>query len=182
VGIIPAFIAKMPSLLAYLMFLGVLACQMSTVDTFANVSAMAPANDILGKKGQAGLHVGKIMSVVVLFLAFLYAVIADKLGDVYYISSGMLSASIAAPLIAYGWKRMSAATVFAASTAGALPAIGFYLPEYKVWKLTAPASLSLLSNSIGYNYLGACVLTSALVLVVMTILVPNKARAWASRE
>jgi SSS family solute:Na+ symporter len=174
VGIIPAFIAKMPSLLAYLMFLGVLACQMSTVDTFANVSAMALANDILGKKGQAGLRVGKIMSVVVLFLAFLYAVIADKLGDVYYISSGVLSASIAVPLIAYGWKRMSAAAVFAASTAGALSAIGFYLLEYKVWKLTAPASLSLLSNSIGYNYLGACVLTSALVLVVMTILVPNK--------
>ena len=61
------------------------------------------------------------------------------------------------------------------SSAGFIAAIGFYWLEYKVWELTAPPSLSFLANSIGYNYLGACVLTSAIVLIVTALALPAKA-------
>lgn len=172
VGIIPAFMAQMPAGLGYFMFLGIVACQMSTVDTFANVSALALSNDILGAKGKPGKNVGRWVSVLVLFLAFIYALLADKLGDVYYISSGVLSAAIAIPLFALGWKRARPIAIFASSITGFATAIGFYLLEYKVWKLTMPKSLGFLSSSVGYNYVGACVLASALVLVVMTLLLP----------
>jgi len=181
VSIIPAFMSGMNPALFCFMFLGIVACQMSTVDTFANVSALAISNDVLGSKGVKGRKVGRWISVGVLFLAFLYALISDKLGDVYYISSGVLSAAIAIPLFAYGWKRASAAAIFAASIAGFVSAIGFYWLEYKIWEMVMPDWLSFLAASAGYNYLGACVLVSALTLIVVTLIAPsNRAEAPAS--
>ena len=172
VGIIPAFMGHMPAALGCFMFLGIIACQMSTVDTFANVSAMAVANDMMASRGERGRPVARWISVAVLFLAFIYALWADKLGDVYYISSGVLSAAIAVPLFALGWKRARSEVVFVASLAGFFAAIGFYWLEYKVWELAMPSWLGFLSASAGYNYLGACVLASAVVLVVPTLLLP----------
>ena len=174
VGIIPAFMSSMGPALFCFMFLGIVACQMSTVDTFANVSALALSNDVLRSKGVKGRKVGQWISVGVLFLAFLYALIADKLGDVYYISSGVLSAAIAIPLFFFGWKRTSPTAVFASSIAGFVSAIGFYWLEYKIWESVMPDWLSFLAPSAGYNYLGACVLVSALVLIVVTLVAPSR--------
>jgi Na+/proline symporter len=177
IRIIPALIARMPTWLAPLMFLGILACQMSTVDTFANAAALALGHDLLGEHGHRNCRPCRMVSVAVLLSALVYAVFMDRLGDIYYISSGVLSASIAVPLLAWGWRRVTAGPVLAASAAGALSAIGFYWLEYKVWALKPPGALSWLAPSSGYNYLAGCVLTAAGVLVVSTLLWPRSRHA-----
>ncbi len=183
IGIISAFIAGMPPLTATLMFLGILACQMSTVDTFAGVAAMALGNDLLGTRGPEGRRTSRITSVLVLFVAFLYALWADRLGDIYYISSGVLSAAIAIPLVAWGWSRAGSTAIVSASLTGAVTAAAFYWIEYKVWELKAPAALSWLAPSIGYNYLAACVLASAAVLLLIGWLCPaNRAVPDEARD
>ncbi|HNY27582.1 MAG TPA: hypothetical protein PKH31_09395 [Candidatus Sumerlaeota bacterium] len=183
IGIISALIAGMPPLTATWMFLGIIACQMSTVDTFAGVAAMALGNDLLRTRGPEGRRVSRITSVLVLFVAFLYALWADRLGDIYYISSGVLSAAIAIPLMAWGWGRAGSGAILGASLTGAVTAAVFYWIEYKVWELKAPEALSWLAPSIGYNYLAACVLSAAAVLLTIGWLWPaNRTASDAETE
>ena len=105
-GIISALIGTMPLAVSLFMLVGIVACQMSTVDTFANVSAMALAYDIvepalLKKKvsSERRLTFARYISIAAILAALVCAFISEKLGDVYYISSGVLSASIAVPAL-----------------------------------------------------------------------------------
>lgn len=175
IGIVSGLIGGMPPLLSALMFLGIVSCQMSTVDTFANVTALALGNDLIGARGTGGRKTGRIASLIVLGIAFFYALWADRPGDIYYVSSGVLSAAIAIPLMSWGWRRAGANAVVAASIIGAVSAVLFYWVEYKYWELTPPELLNWLAPSTGYNYLAACVILSAGTLLGVAWIAPAEA-------
>ncbi len=186
-GIILAFIQQMPDWLVVVMFLGLVACQMSTVDSFSNVTAMPIAYDLVGPLGMKGASrekvavMARVVSAVAIILALLYAFVADSLGDVYYLSSGILSACIAVPAIAIFWKRATSAGVIIGSIIGAITTFVMYYWEYKVLQADDPALPNYytdilpawLAGGCWYLYIGAGVLAAVLSLVVVSLLTPR---------
>ncbi len=182
--IILAFIQQMPDWLVVFMFLGVVTCQMSTVDTFANVAAMPLAYDLicpLGMKGASREKVGavaKVVTALVLLASLAYAIMAEKLGDVYYLSSGILSASVAVPAIAVYWKRATFAAVFIGSIAGAIATLACYRWEYYVLQAADPKAANYyaeilpawLAGGYGYFYICAGVVVSVLCIAAGSFL------------
>lgn len=189
-SIVSAFIAKMPFALAVFMFLGIVACQMSTVDTFANVSALALGYDIIdpilrkkSAEGDTRLRASKWTTLFILLVSLGCAICSESLTDVYYISSGVLSASVAMPAIFIYWKRTTSAAVCLASIAGFAGTIGGYFYEFKFLQGTDANAAryymnslpSWLQNSYMYNYVAAGVVLSVVVLVGVSLLTPRPA-------
>jgi len=184
-GIASAFISMMPLGVSLFMLIGIVACQMSTVDTFANVSAMALAYDIvepalLKRRVSADkrLNFAKYISIGAILAALLCAFISDKLGDVYYISSGVLSASIAVPALFIFWRRTTLPAVMISSIVGFVGTVGGYFYEYKFLQ-AADADVAhyyindlpaWLHNSYGYHYVVLGVILSTLTIVVVSLL------------
>ncbi len=140
-GIISAIILKyFPIWAQILMFVGLIAAQMSTVDTFANVIALPLTYDIAQpvfmKKTprQVVANWSRILSVVAILFALVYAVNATSLMDVYILSSGVLTASIAIPAFAMFWKRANKLGVILSAIFGFVGNVVFYILEYHVWK------------------------------------------------
>lgn len=186
-GIILAFINQMPGWLAIFMFLGIIACQMSTVDTFSNVTAMPLAYDLIGPLFMKGASREKVALMAriatggAIILALLYAIIADSLGDVYYLSSGILSACIAVPAVAIFWKRATAQGVIAGSIIGAITTFSMYWWEYKVLQADDPKAPNYylnvlpdwLAGGTWYLYIGTGVIVSVIVLIAASLLSPR---------
>ncbi len=182
-GIISAFIAGMPIAASIFMLVGIVACQMSTVDTFSNVSAMALAYDIIDpillekSTPKRRLETARLISIIAILAALVCAFISERLGDVYYISSGVLSASIAVPALFVFWKRTTTPAVLAASVMGFVGTVGGYYYEYKVLQAAdADAARyylnelpAWLQNSYGYNYIVTGVLLSLITIVAVSL-------------
>jgi solute:Na+ symporter, SSS family len=182
-SIIAAFISKMPLGLAVFMVLGIISSQMSTVDTFTNVAAMPLAYDLVDRflakrhaSEKARLSAARSTTSLVIAAALPLACMSESLGDIYYISSGVLSASIALPLFFVFWKRTTLAAVLTASVAGFMGTVGGYLYEYKYLggdEKSAHYYLrelpQWLQGSYGYNYLALGVLLSLLTLVGVSL-------------
>ena len=181
-GIISAFISQMPGWLSVIMFLGLISCQMSTVDTFSNVTAMPLAYDLveplmLKEKRHLVSLVSRSITAIAIILAFIYALWAETLGDVYYISSGVLSAAIAVPAIAIFWKRANTPGVIISSIFGAISTIAMYLWEYKALQYTNPEKANYytkilpawLAGGYGYLYIGTGVITAVIALVIVSL-------------
>ena len=183
-GIISAFVGTMPLALSLLMLLGIVACQMSTVDTFANVSAMAIAYDIVEpvlvrKKGspKKRIQVARYISNGSILAALACAFISDKLGDVYYISSGVLSASIAVPALFVFWRRTTLPAMMTSSIAGFIGTVGGYWWEYKFLQAGDPDAAhyyanelpAWLQNSYGYHYIVLGVVLSVVAIVAVSL-------------
>lgn len=183
--IISAFVGTMPVIVSIFMLIGIVACQMSTVDTFANVSAMALAYDIvepvlLRRKASAEqrLNFAKYISIGSIVAALVCAFISDKLGDVYYISSGVLSASIAIPALFVFWRRTTLPAVLVSSVAGFIGTVGGYFYEYKFLQAIDPNAPhyyanelpNWLQNSYGYHYIVMGVILSTITIIFVSIL------------
>lgn len=183
-GIISAFVGTMPLALSLLMLLGIVACQMSTVDTFANVSAMAIAYDIVDpvlvkKKGspKKRVQVARYISIGSILAALFCAFISDKLGDVYYISSGVLSASIAVPALFVFWRRTTLPAMMTSSIVGFIGTVGGYWWEYKFLQAGDPDAAhyyanelpTWLQNSYGYHYIVLGVVLSVATIVAVSL-------------
>lgn len=159
-GIISAIILKyFPLWAQILMLVGLLAAQMSTIDTFANVTALPLAYDLvqptLLKKAprEKVIHWTRILSIAALLLGLLYAVNATSLMDVYTLSSGVLTASIAIPAFAIFWKKANQLAVILSAILGFIGNVVFYIFEYHVWKHNFwPAWLA--NTYLGYIIVG----------------------------
>lgn len=183
-GIISAFIGTMPLAVSLFMLVGIVACQMSTVDTFANVSAMALAYDIvepalLEKKVSSGrrLTFARYISIAAILAALVCAFISEKLGDVYYISSGVLSASIAVPALFIFWRKTTLPAMMTSSIAGFVGTVGGYWYEYKFLQAADPEAAHYylndlpgwLHNSYGYHYIVLGVILSVVTIVLVSL-------------
>jgi SSS family solute:Na+ symporter len=173
----------MPLGLAVFMVLGIISSQMSTVDTFTNVAAMPLAYDLVDrflKKRRASekvrLNAARITTSLVIVAALPLAFMSESLGDIYYISSGVLSASIALPLFFIFWKRTTLAGVMSASLAGFIGTVGGFYYEYKYLggdEKSAHYYLKelpqWLQGSYGYNYLALGVGLSLVTMVGVSL-------------
>ncbi len=140
-GILSAIILKyFPFWGQILMLIGILASQMSTVDTFSNVTALPIMYDFLHpvfmKKTEKKVVMrwNRIISVGAVLLGLAYAVNATSLMDVYILSSGVLTASIAIPAFAIFWKKANRLGVVLSAVLGFVGNVGFYILEYRVWQ------------------------------------------------
>jgi SSS family solute:Na+ symporter len=190
-SIISAFIAKMPLGLAFFMVIGIIAAQMSTIDTFVNVAALHVSYDLIdplllkNAPEKTRLHVGRLVSVLVIVVGLCLAFISESLGDIYYVSSGVLSASIAVPLFFIFWKRTTHAAVLVASATGFFGTVGGYWYEYKFLNGVDPAAPTYyakllpvwLQGSYCYNYLAFGVLLSLIAIVAVSLATKPSAAA-----
>jgi len=179
-GIISAFVSQMPLGGAVFMVVAIVACQMSTVDTFTNVSAMPVAYDLLqpllfrGITERGKVALGRIVTAACLLIAWGLACVSTSLSDVYNLSSGVLSACIAVPALAAFWRHTTLPGVLAASLAGFAATLGMYWFEYKVENSVASLP-EWLHASYQYNYVAAGVVVSVVVLVAVSLLTPRSA-------
>jgi SSS family solute:Na+ symporter len=139
-GILSGIILKyFPIWAQVLMFIGILASQMSTVDTFSNVTALPIMYDFIHpvfmKKTEKKIVMrwNRIISVGAVILGLAYAVNSTSLMDVYVLSSGVLTASIAIPAFAIFWKKANKLGVVLSAILGFVGNVGFYILEYRVW-------------------------------------------------
>lgn len=185
-NIISSFISQLPLWLSAFMVVGIVASQMSTIDTFSNVSAMPIAYDIidpiLAKKKVTDFvraNMSKLVSVAVLLVALLLAFLSESLNDVYYITSGVLSASIAVQVIFMFWRRTTLTAVIGSSIVGFVATVGGYFLEYKILidangVTTLPAPFS---STWGYNYLALGVVLSLVNIVLVSLLTKRSPQA-----
>jgi len=123
-----------------LMLIGILASQMSTVDTFSNVTALPLMYDIIQPSfmkrtsREIVMRWTRISAVVAILLGLVYAINATSLMDVYILSSGVLTASIAIPAFAMFWKKANRLSVILSAILGFLGNVVFYIFEYHIWK------------------------------------------------
>lgn len=178
-GIISVFIGKLPLVLAVLMVVGILASQMSTLDTFANVSAMPIAHDIvdpilkkLKKSDKLRFETARVISVVVLVIGLGLAFLSENLNDVYYISSGILSASIAVQVFFMFWKRTTLPAVISSAIIGFVGTVFGYFYEYgKLAFMGLNGDLpEFLKPSMGYNYIAFGVILAVITIIVVSLL------------
>ncbi|MCX6638940.1 MAG: sodium:solute symporter family protein [bacterium] len=172
-GIISAIILKyLPIWVQVLMLVGILAAQMSTIDTFANVTALPMIYDLihpvfLKKMSRAAIAgASRVLSVLAITLALIYALNANSLMDVYTLSSGVLTASIAIPAFAIFWKKANRLGILLAAIFGFLGNVVFYVLEYKVWNHTyAPAWLA--NTYLGYIIVGILASLAGLAIGIL---------------
>jgi SSS family solute:Na+ symporter len=191
-GIISAFISTMPLGLAVFMLIGIMACQMSTVDTFAQVTAMPVAFDLVepaqvkrGVPREKRLQTTRIISVLAVLAALGCALISDTLGDVYYISSGVLSACIAIPAFFIFWRRTTLPAVITAAIAGFIGTVGMYWFEYKHLQYADPSLPNYytdvlpgwLAGSYGYIYVASGVILSVVLIVLVSLVTRRSAQS-----
>lgn len=178
-GIISAFIAKLPVAVAALMVIGIIASQMSTLDTFANVSALPIAHDIvdpilkkLKKSDKFRFETARVISVVVLVIGLGLAFLSENLNDVYYISSGILSASIAVQVFFMFWKRTTLPAVISSAVIGFVGTVFGYFYEYgKLAFMGLNGDLpEFLKPSMGYNYIAFGVILAVITIIVVSLL------------
>lgn len=191
-GIISAFISQLPIGLAIFMMIGIVACQMSTVDTFAQVTAMPVAYDLVEpalirrKTGrEKRLSTTRSISVAAVLAALACALISTSLGDVYYISSGVLSACIAIPAFFIFWRRTTLPAVITAAVAGFLGTVGMYWYEYKYLQFADPSLPHYytdmlppwLAGAYGYIYVASGVIISAILIVLVSLMTKRSSQA-----
>lgn len=169
-GIISAIILKyFPLWGQVLMFIGLIAAQMSTVDTFSNVIALPLTYDIVqptllkdrSKEQIAGSS--RVLAVVAILIGLIYAIFSNSLMSVYILSSGVLTASIAVPAFAMFWKKANRLGIILSATFGFLGNVVFYILEYKVWQ-HAYKPQWLADTYLGYIIVG--LMASVLGLII----------------
>ncbi len=184
-NILSALIQRLPMWLSVFMLVGIVACQMSTVDTFTNVSALALAYDLIEpamhRQGRfspaARLHLARGVSVLVLLISLACAIISNSLQDVYYISSGVLSACVAVPAIFVFWKRTTLSAVLTSACLGFAGTVGGFIFEYHYLQAADPALPhyytdmlpAFLVGAYGYIYVAAGVVLSLVSIIVVSL-------------
>ncbi|MBM3322017.1 sodium:solute symporter family protein [candidate division WOR-3 bacterium] len=173
-GIISAIILNhFPAWAQVLMLIGILASQMSTIDTFSNVTAMPLMYDFIQPRfmkktdKRVVMNWTRAMAVVAIVLGLVYAINSTSLMDVYVLSSGVLTASIAVPAFAVFWKKANRLGVVLSVVLGFLGNVVFYILEYRVWKhVYQPAWLA--NTYLGYIIVG--ILASVVGLLLGSLL------------
>lgn len=169
-GIISAIIIKyFPIWAQVLMFVGLLAAQMSTVDTFANVIALPLTYDIIhpkfmkDKPRSVVSKWSRYFSVIAILFGLIYALNANSLMDIYILSSGVLTASIAIPAFAMFWGKANRLSVILSASFGFFGNVLFYIFEYKIVEHSYQPSW-LADTYLGYIIVG--ILSSLIGLII----------------
>ena len=108
-----------PPWLAALVAVGLVSAAMSTIDTCANVMALSVGYDLLELQAKPWAQRGsQVVTAACMAAACVFALNTESLWDLFYLSSGVLSTSVAFPVAAVFWRRASARGVVLSSLCG----------------------------------------------------------------
>jgi SSS family solute:Na+ symporter len=156
-----------PDWLAIMVAIGLVAAAMSTVDTCANVMGLSIAYDLLElDKRSNATRVSQIVTAGVMLALCIFALNTESLWDIFYLSGGILTTTVAFPVAAIFIPRVSGKGVFWSSIFGFTGTSVAYLLEvqgllsiiqphwlsasglsYILWGILSPAS------GYGFGYL-----------------------------
>ena len=94
-----------PIWLSVILSVGLIAAAMSTIDTCGNIVALSISYDLLepalkNKWNPAKLNkLARWMSVIAIFISYIYALFTESLWDIFYLSSGILTTTVFIPVI-----------------------------------------------------------------------------------
>lgn len=119
-GIFAAIVERYaPPWMAAVAGIGLMAAAMSTIDTCANVTALSFGYDLLEiHKRKRAVAASRWVMAATLAAACIFALNIHSLWNVFYLSSGVLSTSVAFPVAAVFWPRASARGVTLSSLCG----------------------------------------------------------------
>jgi len=143
-----------PGWLVVLFSVGLVAAAMSTIDTCINVMALSLGYDFGEIEGRPhSERWSKVVTVGSVVVSFLFALNTESLWDIFYLSSGILTTSVAFPVAAVFLKRVKAGGVFWSSVFGFSGTIVFYFLESR-GVLNTIEPQWLLESNLGYNLWG----------------------------
>lgn len=154
------------ALLEAFLALGLITAAMSTIDTCTNVVGVTLSRDLLRIRQAAG---SRWATAAVVAAAVAVALQIDSLWDVFYLSSGLLTTTVALPVLATLAPRVPARAVFASSLAGLLATIALYFNQGRGWW---EVSLSPVLRETGLEYL----------VLAMGVAVAAFALGWGSKR
>ena len=139
-----------PGWLAVLFSVGLTAAAMSTIDTCVNVMALSLGYDFaqIHKRPHAERW-NKLVTIGAVLAAFIFALNTESLWDIFYLSSGILTTSVAFPVAAVFMKKVHPRGVFWSSVSGFCGTILFYFLESK-GVLNSIEPVWLLDSGLGY--------------------------------
>ena len=139
-----------PGWLSMLFAVGLVAAAMSTIDTCVNVMALSLGYDMaeINKRPHAETW-SKLVTIGSVLLSFLFALNTESLWDIFYLSSGILTTSVAFPVAAVFMKKVIGRGVLWSSMFGFCGTILFYFLETN-GLLNAVEPAWLLESNLGY--------------------------------
>jgi len=144
-----------PMWLLPLISLGLIAASMSTIDTCTNIVGLSLAYDIfpLIKKKKPSQVISRVFTVISVFLAMVYALFTNSLWDIFYLSSGILSTTIALPMLGIIWKKLPRRpVVFSAWSGFVITTAAYFMEKFSL--LTSVEPHWLKESGVGYIFWG----------------------------
>lgn len=139
-----------PQWLSVLFSVGLVAAAMSTIDTCVNVMALSLGSDMAEiHKRPHSEKWAKLVTIGSVLLSFLFALNTESLWDIFYLSSGILTTSVAFPVAAVFMKKVIPKGVLWSSIFGFCGTILFYFLESN-GLLNAVEPQWLLESNLGY--------------------------------
>ena len=189
-NLMPVFLADyMPTGLLLVVFCLMAGHSIATVATFTNVSALNICYDVLqpvvfrprGWDDSRVVWAGRITSFLVVIgtigVCFLMDLLPSPLVDAYYLSSGVLSASVGVAVLSMFWKRANYTGAFVGALVGGVATLVLYLVEKYTWEYDWPIAVPQSMVDTGYGYGVAGVIIGFITLVVVTLLTPKPSQA-----
>jgi len=116
-----------PLWLAMLVAVGLVAAAMSTIDTCVNVMALSIAYDLFEMhKKPEGKKLSRTITVLAVIGAGIFALNTESLWDIFYLSGGILTTSVAFPVAAVHFRRLNRKGVTWSSFSGFAGTVLFY--------------------------------------------------------
>ena len=146
--------AHVPLWLGVLLSVGLASAAMSTIDTCGNVVALSLSYDVIEPrlKNPSPAQKEKLvrtMSAAAIGLAYVYSMFTESLWDIFYLSSGVLTTTIALPMIAIFLPAVRREQVHAAIIGGFLATlVGYFAESRGLLQNIEPAWLSV--TGLGY--------------------------------
>ncbi len=146
--------AHLPVWMGVLLSVGLAATAMSTIDTTGNVVALSLSYDLIEpslKNPSPAMKekLVRIMSAASIGLAYLYSLFIDSLWDIFYLSSGVLTTTVALPMLALFLTSVRREQVHAAIVGGFVTTLICYFAESRgLLASIEPAWLS--ATGLGY--------------------------------
>ena len=102
-----------PAWLAMLVAVGLVAAAMSTIDTCVNVMALSIAYDFFAlHKRKNGTRLSQYITLLAVLAAGIFAMNTESLWDIFYLSGGVLTTSVAFPVAAVVLPRINKNSVY----------------------------------------------------------------------
>ncbi|NOZ07616.1 MAG: sodium:solute symporter family protein [FCB group bacterium] len=119
-----------PGWITLVITLGLVAAAMSTIDTCLNVMGLSISYDLFhGRRRLQNSAANKVVTLITVLGAMVFAMKIDSLWDIFYLSSGVLTTTVAFPVAAVFLPRVKARGVLLSSIFGFIGTVTAYFLE-----------------------------------------------------